>query len=107
MSTRPFYEMIYHVDGWTLADAFRPQPGWGTRRFSVGADKLGDHTESDLVVAARHHAPPNHRLTSVTLYPAEGPERVIWSTPPCPLCKALAKAAPGVKASQEPQQGKP
>lgn len=80
--SRPFYETIYHVEGWTLADAFRPQPGWGVRRFTVKVADLGEHTEQELIDAARAHAPQRHRLTSVTLYPADGPERVIWSTPP-------------------------
>lgn len=98
MSARPFYEMIYHAEGWTLADAFRPQPGWGTRRFTVPLAKLGEHDEADIVEAAgdTKHAPPRYRLTSVTLYPAEGEPRVIWSTPADPRIKGFVTPAPAL-----------
>jgi hypothetical protein len=89
MSARPFYETIYHREDWRLADAFKPQPGWGTRKFTVKAEDLGEHTEQELVDAARLHAPTGHRLTSVTLYPIEGEPRVIWSTPPDPRMKRV------------------
>jgi hypothetical protein len=82
MIGRPFYETIYHLEGWTLADAFRPQPGWGTRTFRVNAADLGEHTEQEVVDAAREHAPARYRLTSVKLYPADGADRVIFSKPP-------------------------
>lgn len=82
VSARPFYEMVYHVEGWTLADAFRPQPGWGTRRFTVKLSDLPAHTEQEFVNMARQAAPERYRLTSVTLYPERGEGRVIWSTPP-------------------------
>jgi hypothetical protein len=100
MSARPFYETIYHCEGWTLADAFRPQPGWGTRAFTVKLADLPEHTEQQFVDMARQAAPDRYRLTSVTLYPAEGEKRVIWSTPPCPTSKALAKAAAGVRVAR-------
>lgn len=96
MRPHPFYETIYHVEGYTLADAFRPQPGWGTRTFHVPVEALGEHTEQEVVAEARKHAPERHRLTCVRLYPAEGEPRVIWSTPACPEVRAMAKAAPGV-----------
>lgn len=94
MIGRPFYETICHVEGWTLADAFRPQPGWGRRTFRVNVADLGEHTEQELVEAAREHAPERHRLTRVTLYAADGADRVIWSTPPDPRARKLLTAAP-------------
>lgn len=85
MIRRPFYETTYHCDGWRLADAFRPQPGWGTRTFRVNVADCGEHTEQQLLEAARQGAPDRHHLTSVKLYAeAAGDDRVIWSTPPDP-----------------------
>lgn len=95
MSARPFYEMVYHCEGWTLADAFRPQPGWGTRRFTVKLADLGEHTEREIVGVARQHTPERYRLTSVVLHPEQGEQRVIWSTPPDPRFKSRT---PGVRA---------
>lgn len=94
---RPFYETVYHCDGWTMADAMRPTPRWGTRRFTVPVAALGEHTEADLIEAAKRKAPPRHRLTSVTLYPVEGPERVIWSTPPDPRFTSTKTTTEGKK----------
>ena len=96
MSARPFYETIYHVEGYTLADAFRPQPGWGTRVFQVPKAALGEHTEQEVVDEARKHAPPHYNLTSVSIYEEGKDRRVIWSTPPSPEARAMAKAARGV-----------
>jgi hypothetical protein len=90
--------MIYHIEGWTLADAFRPQPGWGTRRFTVKLADLGEHTQAELLGAAHNGAPPRYRLTSVTLHPAHGEKRVLWSTPPDPRLKRLAR---GVDAARD------
>lgn len=81
----PFYEMVYHRKDYSLADALRPQPGWGRRRFTVSASIMDQHGgELDTVLAAADPAdtPDGYRLTSVTLYPVDGPERVIWSTAP-------------------------
>lgn len=99
MSVRPFYEIVYHVEGWTLADAFRPQPGWGTRTFTVKASDLGEHTTDDLISTARLHAPPRHRLTSVSIYPEGEERRVLWSTLPDPRLKNWNRAAAGAPGS--------
>lgn len=85
MSRAPFYETVYHCNDWTLADAFRPQPGWGCRRFTVSTSGLEGVSESNLIAAAQEAAPEGYRLTSLSIYPAHGPERVIWSTPPSAL----------------------
>lgn len=100
MSARPFYETVYHVEGWTLADAFRPQPGWGTRTFTVRLADLPEHTEQQFVEMARQAAPERYRLTSVSLYPADGDKRVIWSTPPCPMFKKPTAAGVPVAAGE-------
>ena len=82
MIARPFYETVYHRDDWTLADAFRPQPGWGSRVFATPGTAFGEHTQKELIEGAKASAPPQHRLTRLSIYPLEGPERIIWSTPP-------------------------
>jgi hypothetical protein len=84
MSRRPFYETIYHRNDWTLADAFRPQPGWGSRAFSTPVEAFGSHTEAELIEGAKASAPEGYRLTQISIYPADGPERVIWGTAPDP-----------------------
>lgn len=95
MSARPFYEMIYHVEGWTLADAFRPTPGWGTRTFTAKVESLGEHTLDELVAAAQQQAPSRHRLTGVRLY-EEGKEAAwLWSIPADP--RFAAQHVSGVK----------
>lgn len=102
MSARPFYEMVYHVEGYTLADAFRPYPGWGTRRFTVKAADLGEHTRAELLRAAHDGAPERYRLTSVSIYEPGQERRVLWSTPPCHLAAVLASRR---KANASGQKG--
>lgn len=98
MSARPFYRTTYHREDWRLADAFRLQPGWGSRVFTVRLADLGQHTEDEIVDVARQHAPAGYRLTSVELFPSEGPTREIWSTPPD---ARLKRAADGVRDTGE------
>ena len=81
MSREPFYETIYHRKDWVLADAFKPQPGWGRRKFTCPVASLGEHTEDQMLATAHESAPNGYRLTMLAIYPEEGPERVIWSTP--------------------------
>lgn len=109
MSARPFYEMIYHVEGFTLADAFRPQPGWGTRRFTAKVANLGEHTLEGLVAAAQQQAPARYRLTGVMLY-EEGKDAVwLWSIPADP--RFAAQPADGVTdtrhQTEAPADGNP
>lgn len=78
----PFYRTVYHRNDWTIADAFRPQPGWGQRRFTAPVAAMGDLTELQILAAALEAAPDGHRLTRLSVIPGDAPERVIWSTPP-------------------------
>lgn len=82
MRARPFYETVYHRNDWQLADAFRPQPGWGSRRFTAPIAALEEMTEPRLIAAAQEAAPEGYRLTKLSIYPEDADERVIWSTPP-------------------------
>jgi hypothetical protein len=82
MSARPFYETVYHRTDWRLADAFRPQPGWGSRVFTAPVSALEGVAEDALIGMAMEAAPEGHRLTKLSIYEDGLPERVIWSTSP-------------------------
>lgn len=59
------YRLRYLCDGYTVADAFRPVPGWGTKGYTVQADALGEHTDADVIQAARETAPRGYWLQHV------------------------------------------
>jgi hypothetical protein len=70
---------LYRVLNYTLADAFRLQPGWGTQRHTAEGEKIPDGTSDALLVqAARQNTPAGYRLGSVTER-VDGRERVLWS----------------------------
>ena len=76
------YVTTYHVQGYALADAMRPQSSWGRRSFTVKAETLGQHTEPELIEAARQGAPEGYRLTRIVLREPGRCDRVLWSAPP-------------------------
>lgn len=82
MSARPFYETVYHCNDWQIADAFRPQPGWGSRRFTTPTAVFGDATHEQILEGAKEAAPEGYRLTKLSIYADGMPEHIIWSTPP-------------------------
>lgn len=94
MSARPFYRTVYHRNDWTLADAFRPQPGWGSRAFTAPVAALEGMSETALIGAAKETAPEGYRLTSLSLFPVDGDEHVIWSTAPDARFTAYKDASP-------------
>jgi hypothetical protein len=60
------YAITYLCGGYTLADAVRPDPLWGKRRF--GADVTEPHTDAEIIKAARDSAPAGfwlHRLEAL------------------------------------------
>lgn len=82
ISGEPYYETVYHRNDWTLADAFRPQPGWGCRRFATPVsafDQQPGVTDQALVDGAKGAAPEGYRLTRLSLCSDSTPARVIWS----------------------------
>lgn len=84
MEREPFYEVVYHRNDWTLADAFRPQPGWGCRRYVTPASALGQSTsfsDEALIEGANGVAPEGYRLTKLSICSDADSSRVIWSTP--------------------------
>ena len=56
------YRMRYLCNGYILADAFRPHPGWGSKGYTVDAARLGEHTDDDLIRVAQETAPPGFWL---------------------------------------------
>lgn len=77
---RAYYEAEYHRTDWTLADAFRTQPGWGMKTRLVPADTLPPgHTDAQLIEAAQSAAPEGFRLTRLTYSSWQG-ERVLFHT---------------------------
>lgn len=59
------YYMRYLCDGYILADAFRPTPGWGSKGYHVEADKLPPHTDAEIVRCAQESCPPGYWLQHV------------------------------------------
>ncbi len=75
------YRLRYLCDSYTLADAFRPQPGWGSRGYTVDAAALGEHTDADVVDAALQTAPQGYWLQRVEAIGGEPHIRTVWSKP--------------------------
>ena len=72
------YYLRYLCDGYTLADAFRPQPGWGAKGYTVEADKLGEHTDEDVIRAAQETAPPGYWLQHIEAIGGEPHRRDVF-----------------------------
>lgn len=54
--------MEYRIKGYTIADAVRPNPFWGSRRFTVDTDTLGTEDMESITEAARDTAPDGYEL---------------------------------------------
>ena len=63
----------YRVKGYCLADAFRPQPGWGYRNFYVDSDKLGTDVIEEIKTAAIQTAPNGYEFISIERLAHWGP----------------------------------
>jgi hypothetical protein len=59
------YYLRYLCDGYILADAFRPIPHWGAKRYTVEAAPLGEHTDADIIKAAQDTAPDGYWLQHI------------------------------------------
>lgn len=70
------YEMTYLRDGYTLADAVRPDPRWGKRIFRCEVDQ--PHPDTEIVQAARDTAPAGYWLHRVHAYGGDPHERVLY-----------------------------
>lgn len=56
------YGIQYRRKGYALADAFRPDPNWGKRFFTVDTDKLGTEDVAAIEQAARDTAPEGYEF---------------------------------------------
>lgn len=59
------YCLRYLCDGYIMADALRPTPGWGSKGYTVDAAQLGEHTDEDLIRCAKETAPPGYWLQHI------------------------------------------
>lgn len=66
---------------YTLADAFRPHPGWGTQQFTCPDDKAVGVSDADLIAGARANKPNGYRLQSVIERKTGVQDRVLWCEP--------------------------
>lgn len=73
------YDATYLVESYILADAFRPQPGWGKKVTRVHADDLPAHTDADIIEAAEQGAPPGYWLQRLEAHGGEPLHRVLLS----------------------------
>lgn len=73
-----FYEIMYLKDGYQLSDVFRPNARWGKRVFRVQAAALPDHTDQEIVHAARVDAPVGYWLHEVVAFGGEPHERKLF-----------------------------
>lgn len=64
------FQMRYRLKDYQLADAFRPQPGWGYKGFTVESDEVGTDDINDIYAMALN-SPPDDRyeLFSVRALP--------------------------------------
>lgn len=72
------YRLRYLIDSYIVADAFRPQPGWGSKVYTADANRLGEHTDEDLIRVAQETAPPGYWLQSVEAIGGKPHIRVVW-----------------------------
>ena len=72
------YYLRYLCDDYTLADAFRPQPGWGAKGYTVEATSLGEHTDQDIIRCAQETAPPGYWLQHIEAIGGEPHRRDVF-----------------------------
>ena len=72
------YYLRYLCDGYTLADAFRPQPNWGAKCYTVDGDQLGAHTDINLIEAAKRSAPAGYWLNRIETFGGPDHGRVVF-----------------------------
>lgn len=77
------YHICYRVIGYTLADAFRPQPGWGLKVREIPASVIAKSELSDeeIVESARRAAPEGYLLVSVIYKSDNTKDRILFSDP--------------------------
>lgn len=74
--------MEYRVHYYCLADAFRPDPKWGKRTFSVPAEKVGAAPDHELIEAAHQTAPEGYRLSRLWRVGPDGTRDIYFEKAP-------------------------
>lgn len=87
------YETTYLINRYQLADVFRPDPLWGKRIFRVAASDLPDHTDSEIVDAARAGTPVGYRLHRVAAIGGDPHRRDVYFVPLVPPKRSEAQSA--------------
>lgn len=73
------YSLRYLCNGYTLADAFRPQLGWGAKGYTVEASALDEHTDADVIQAAQETAPNGYWLHHIEAIGGDPHVRDVYS----------------------------
>ena len=81
MGEAMFYDARYLIDRYTLADALRPQPGWGSKTRRVCADGWPVHNDAEVIEAARAATPRGYWLQRVEAIGGEPHIRVVMALP--------------------------
>lgn len=75
------YRLRYLCNGYTIADALRPQPDWGAKRYTVETEPLGDHTDQDLIKVAHETAPEGYWLHLIEAIGGDPHVRQVYKRP--------------------------
>lgn len=59
------FEIEYRTTGYTIADAFRPDPKWGRRIFTVNGDRIGVNDIEQIKLLSVQTAPDGYELHRV------------------------------------------
>lgn len=89
------YALRYLRDGYTFADAFRPNQSGLQRRFTVDAAALPAHTDDDIIQTASESAPAGYWLQSVEAIGGDSHIRQVFgkSVPGTPAAGPAGTAA--------------
>ncbi len=83
----------YLRDDYILADAFRPQPGWGSLVTRADASDWPAHTDAEVIAAAKRGTPPGYWLQRIDAYGGAPHHREVLVRS-VPLTRAPRKLTP-------------
>jgi len=92
------YRLTYLCNGYTLADAFRPDHRWGKRIFNLGPFDCS-FADDEVIDYAKKTPPANHYLNCIEAIGGEPHVRVIF-TKLVPGAQKLAEALSTTQAQQ-------
>jgi len=72
-----FYQATYLRNDYRLSDALRPNPRYGNRIFNIDANSLPEHTDEDVISAAKDTAPDGYWLQKLEAYGGDPHRREI------------------------------